>query len=552
MKPVDSALLASTLGWLALAVLTFDSVRGALTPGAIGPRWRWWLLAGVMVFAFRWPLLWVPHQFNPDESQLIAGAITLMHDPMFWRSVDGGTAGPLDFFPLLPAAWVDGTTSYALARAIQLFAVLGAFFFAGETLRLIASPAAGRLGVLPALIFFALTTSPDFTHYSTEVMPVLLLAAAGYAAAGGTTASPRARLWLVALLLGGVPWAKLQAAPLAAALWALVVWREKSAARSASFLPLIVGPLLPALACLGAVSLTGQSEHLMVPYVLRNLNYVREAPLPWSERAVLQWRTALLDGYLGLWLTGAAGFCLLALFGWRRAALWRRRTVLATGAVLTVSLWVAVAPSRPSMHHLLLVTLPLTWLTGAGLALLGARTDEAGTFRRRALVTGIFLGVCVLPQIVWRVRTGDSFAGIHTGAVSPAHRQLAELVRQFSGPDESLAMWGWRCSLYVEANRHQATREAHTEAQIYANPYQRYYLRRYLEDFQRADPPVFVDAVGPGNFAFTDRARAHEAFPPLRAWVQARYTLIADLDGARLYLRNDRLADAKFASPGPR
>jgi hypothetical protein len=53
---------------------------------------------------------------------------------------------------------------------------------------------------------------------------------------------------------------------------------------------------------------------------------------------------------------------------------------------------------------------------------------------------------------------------------------------------------------------------------------------------------VFADAVGPGGFAFTDRDRAHECFPPLRDWVRGHYTQIADLDGTRLYVRNDRLA----------
>ena len=114
-------------------------------------------------------------------------------------------------------------------------------------------------------------------------------------------------------------------------------------------------------------------------------------------------------------------------------------------------------------------------------------------------------------------------------------------MRQFSHADESIAVWGWRCSLYVEAGRRQATRQAQTEAQIYENPLQSYFLRRYLEDIQSANPPVFADAVGPGNFAFEDRNRAHESFPPLRAWVAARYTQIAELDGTRLYVRNDRL-----------
>ncbi len=535
-----AAVVAQVIGWLTLAALVAESVRNIPSP-----RGRWWLLVGVALFAWRWPLLWVPHQFNPDESQLIAGAITLTHDPLFWRSVDGGTAGPLDFYPLLPAAWADGTASFAVARVIELLAVFGTLFFAGEAVAVLIDRRVAQLSVLPAAIFHALTTAPDFTHYSTEVVPVLLLAAAGYAATREMTAWPRARLWIIAVLLGGVPWAKPQAAPLAAALWIVIAWREKSTARNASLLPLIVGPLLPALGCIGAVTLAGQSEHLFVPYLLRNLNYVRDAPLPWGERAVLQGRNALLDGYLGLWFASTLVFFGLALLVWRRAAVTPRRILGVAATLLAVGVWVVITPSRPSMHHLLLVTLPLIWFAGAALNLsLGAT--------RAALPALAFLVCCALPQVVWRVRVGDVFVGIHAAQVSPPHRQLAALVRKLVGPDEALAMWGWRCSLYVEAGRRQATREAHTEAQIYENPYQRYFLRRYLEDFQRSDPPLFVDAVGPGNFAFENRDRAHEAFPPLRAWVQTHYALIGEVDGTRLYLRNDRVAAARLALPSPR
>lgn len=535
-----AALVAPALGWLAIAALGWESVRRAPTP-----RGRWWLWAAIALLAFRWPLLWVSHQFNPDESQLIAGAITLAHDPMFWRSVDGGTAGPLDFFPLLPAAWADGTGSFAIARFIDLGAVFGALFFAAEALALLVGVTAARLAVLPAVMFHAFTSAPDFTHYSTEVVPVLLLAAAAYVAAHELPDRPRARLWFIALLLGGVPWAKPQAAPFAALLWALIAWRERALRPNQSLLPLLVGPLVPALICVGAVTLAGQAEHLFVPYLLRNVNYVRDAPLPWSERALLQWRNAELDGFLGFWLAGTAVFFAVALLAWRHASTSQRRLVGVAGALLALGLWTVTTPSRPSMHHLLLVTLPLVWFAGAALA----ASDLAN---RRALVVGVFLGCCALPQVVWRASVGDMFRGIHEAQLSAAHHQLAALVRQLVGRDEPLATWGWRCSLYVEAGRRQATREAHTEAQIYQNPYQGYFLRRYLEDFQRSNPPLFVDAVGPGNFAFENRDRAHEAFPPLRAWVQDRYTLIADLDGTRVFLRNDRVPALAAAAPATR
>jgi hypothetical protein len=87
--------------------------------------------------------------------------------------------------------------------------------------------------------------------------------------------------------------------------------------------------------------------------------------------------------------------------------------------------------------------------------------------------------------------------------------------------------------------------------QILPGPWQRYFLQCYYEDFRAANPPVFVDAVGPGNFQFQDRAWAHEAFPPLRAWVQSHYSLVADIGGTRVYARNDRLASRGSNRPEP-
>jgi hypothetical protein len=202
----------------------------------------------------------------------------------------------------------------------------------------------------------------------------------------------------------------------------------------------------------------------------------------------------------------------------------------------------ALGPRRPSLHHVQFLLLPLVWLGGVTLAL-------AWTRGRTVLAAAAFLACGVAPLIAWRTLGADPFAAINAARPATAHAQLAELVRRFSARDEPLAIWGWRSSLYVEASRRQATRQAHTEAQIYAGQWQRYFLQRYLEDFQAANPPVFVDAVGPGNFAFEAPQFAHETFPPLREWVRARYTLVAPLDGTRLFVRNDRLAGAKLALP---
>lgn len=545
---------ASALGWGVLLLLTAWTLRAqseSADTAAIG--WKWWLLAAMALVCLRWPMLGVQHQLNPDESQLIAGALTLRHDPMFWRAVDGSTAGPVDFYPLLPAAWADGFGGYAVARLIALAVVFATMVFGGEAIALMGGAPLARTAVLPALAAAGFTTMPDFTHYSTELMPVLLLAAAGYAAVRQGLA-PAARLpWMIGLLLGGVPWAKLQAIPLAAGLWLLVAVREYRAGRSRSLVPLVAGALLPALLCFAAAALTGQTEHLVVPYVLRNIRYVGEPHFSMLEDAVGQWQNALTDGYLAFWLAGAA-LCLVPLALWRvrAAAAPSRRALFAAVLLFALGVFSALAPRRASAHHLQFVPLPLLWLTASALALAWPAATAPTAARRRMRLAGIFLACTLAPQLAWRAAGIDSFAAINSAGVSSGRRQLTELVRTFSTADEPLAVWGWRCSLYVESHRRQATRQAQSETQIWPGPLQAYYLRRYFEDFQAANPPVFADAVGPGNYTFSDRAVAHESFPPLRDWVRARYTLVADLDGTRLYVRDDRLtAVLGTAHPSP-
>ena len=46
------------------------------------------------------------------------------------------------------------------------------------------------------------------------------------------------------------------------------------------------------------------------------------------------------------------------------------------------------------------------------------------------------------------------------------------------------------------------TRDVITQFQIWEGPEKHYYRTRYLADFNKSRPNVFVDATGPGNFEF--------------------------------------------------
>ncbi|HLP03526.1 MAG TPA: hypothetical protein VK163_15975, partial [Opitutaceae bacterium] len=54
-----------------------------------------------LLCAFRWPLWFAGPLENPDEAEWIAGALTLRHGGLPWKSIDCHTSGPLSPATLL-------------------------------------------------------------------------------------------------------------------------------------------------------------------------------------------------------------------------------------------------------------------------------------------------------------------------------------------------------------------------------------------------------------------------------------------------------------------
>src|SRR5262249_13047258 len=100
----------------------------ALLAAACGREKAWWqhpvlfsLAILIVLLAFRWPELLDNRQYpDPDESQFIAGASTMREGPIFWRSVDGTTHGPLTEWPLLIALGARGSLDFATARTVSI------------------------------------------------------------------------------------------------------------------------------------------------------------------------------------------------------------------------------------------------------------------------------------------------------------------------------------------------------------------------------------------------------------------------------------------------
>ena len=500
------------------------------------PRHSGWVFAALLLLflaAWRWPFLLCANEYNPDESQFIAGALTLTHDPVFWRSVDGTTSGPLNFYALLPLWGLGLPLDYFTARLTGLLLNAVTLLLLYRLFRERGGVRAACLAVLPGAMFFAAIVEPDFIHYSSELVPLALLALAVL----WTEPRPLAAAFVAGLL----PWAKLQALPLGAVLvlWQLVeAWRESRSWRPVPvrrWSQLAACALLPTVLICGAAAAFGQFGFLFRHYVMNNLVYVGEG-MSRAELVRLFWVRGGITGIFPAWGLGMLALlagCAVAYFRARRwpdRRFWLGLVLLATAGACVL------APGRPSLHYLLFMIVP-------AILMLGVAWAELWPARRPPAATAAIIVLALLP-LAWRVTQGPpemfgQFALHWRQPVSP----LGSVLRYWQSPGARLAVWGWLSSAHVESGLPQATRDVLTVWSVQGTAERDYFRAAYLADLQRSQPELFVDATGFGAPLLTEWTRqSHETFPALAAYVRQHYRLVVDLTPARVFVRTDVLA----------
>jgi len=554
------AALHTGLSWLLLGLVLVAALAPALASlrsdesvrraQRVVPSWAFLALLGLTLLFVRWPIFLLADELNPDESQLIAGALTLQRDWFYWSVVDGTTHGPMAVYPLSLAHLCGLPLDYLGARIVgtlAFFSGLVAVFF---VLRRAAGDALARVGLLPAGIFLMLATFWDLVHFSSEHIPAaLLMIGAALLMLDRESSAPRAlsARWIGGgVLLGLVPLAKLQGGPVTAALLVIFAalellrstggWRVRLARVGSLAGAALLGPLCFLLVTL----LRGAGPDVWASYGLQNLIYAATRHHEPAEMLLRFWDFTRIAPEFHPYALAGALFLVATLL--RLPALpgpLRRQAAVAL-VMLAASLLVVITPGRQYTHYLLWLVLPLGW----AVAVLLAGWWELESRLRRLWLLAVFVGGLIAPQIVTRTSMDHPYLG--RLAASVERSRVVDEISRYARPGEALGIWGWHSRLYVKAQLVQATREAHSYLQTAHNPQFDYYRARYLREFVACRPPVFVDAVGPGNFIFEDRTLAHESFGALAEVIAREYRLVGDVDGSRIYVRVDRLPNGQL------
>jgi hypothetical protein len=540
------------MAWSAFALWSFSS----LCRHEAGDRWLrfnhpvvYAVLLLLMMGAFRWPGIAYNIQLtNPDESHLMAGALTMHHYGQYWGVVDCGSSGPLAMIPLILPKLIGLPLDYTAARTIGLLLLWGSCVFAWLILRQSAGDRPARLLVMPMVCGVAFNHFSDFVQFSSEQAPVFFIALAVWLALGSFSAQgavlSRPRLAFTGAILSLLPFSKLQAAPFTVCVGAcLLIWilRQSGSPWRSRLTDLgwLAAGTLGSLGLMGLAVLHGGSLwEFYQTYWLPNIKYAQARGYPWSESGD---RLGVLVGQswgFDYYFISALILVAIGLAAWSFLPKPARRSVVFGGLLFITGFFVVVAPGREFPHYLQFLIFPTSLFIGllyAGMA--GGASS--------ALARGSWLALVVLvgvaPQIYYRSLSANPFCGYLREARAQSVGAVARHILTYTGPGDTMAVWGWMPTFNIQTQLPQGTRDAQTERQISQNPLRPYFQQRYLADLEKNRPAIFVDAVGERNFGYHSRhADGQENTPWLHRFVDANYVLTADIETSRIYVRKDR------------
>lgn len=516
-----------------------------------------WLALGALAF-MRFPILVFNRELNPDESQIITQALTLHQDPVFWRSVDGTTGGPLDSYLLALPGLLGLPFNYIVAHGVALLLVMASLWLLFRTLERWFGEEVARWALMPSLILLAMTQNADLVHYSSEHLPILFLGLlyANYARVLQERLPSPALLYGTGLVAGLVPFGKLQAVPMMACVGLFVVVdlltrRQMTLPQKARRIAwLLLGGLSFPLLVVLLTLWKGVFDDMMTFYVVANLKY-GSGGNPWAGLLRIPAFLAQVAEFSWfIWLSiGLAGLFLLSLIRSRFRVYTDPKIWIFILVLIGFVLLAITRTGSEYKHYLLFLIAPVGLLNGWLLS------EIRHAFRSQpnvpALIAAGALAAVLIPYGVryvnWKQNHEPLNLYVQDSRMLPQSAVTQQVLR-YARPGEKLAVWGWECRYYVEAQMPQGVNENHTIRCIFDHPLRDAYRERYVRDLERSRPPVFIDAVGHSLWVNDRATQGYESIAPLRAFVAAHYHFVDDIDKTRIYVRNDRYKSVPVAT----
>jgi hypothetical protein len=450
-------------------------------------------------------------EINVDESSILAQAMRYMDDPVPWRSVNGGSGGPLNTWILFWAPLVGLKFTYLVARVtgvactvLTIFAtILGVHELVGSRFAL--------LLILPMTFLLCGTLNLDFVHFSSEQLPSAVCACVVWLILLQGKRVSCSRAFVLGFLTGALPFTKLQVAPAGVLLFlvALVTGVLSSACRATkirSGLMLSAGGLLVPTAILAPVAFCGAWNDFLEFYLMEGIRYKNTvtAATPSALQFLLHGSADFKTYWTAFGTMATLGLVIRlardsgSSSGQRNG--WLGRVTGFTGYLLIMT-YLATRTGMGFPHYLFLLIAPTTVWVAACLSepsRCSGKATEAKPLSHPPRLQGLMLSGAVSVVLglqcltFWDLyRAAPQFVGSWGKPVHP----LVPLILQYSSPKDRMFVWGWAPKFHVLTGIPPATRFASNGLMTGSGSFPELYAKRLKEDLEKSKPRLILDAT---------------------------------------------------------
>jgi len=489
---------------------------------------------------------------NPDEGVWIACAKALIHDPRLWISADTSTSGPLILAPLIVLHWLSIPIDFGSVKLISGFTLGFATMFTYLALNRLFGKSIARVTILPISIALAMTSYWDFISYNGEQVTLLLLSASLFLFSNIllSTSSRDTRYVLLGLLLGSIPFAKLQGVPMALLIaFAGFILLLKEKLNTKKLILFAVSGLVPTIVFLIWIAASGGLNHFWNSYISYNLFYaVSETPIGVSlvDKIILAWNMLFEASDLTPFFQLNLMICLFCILFINPLYLKTHRLKLLilvfSICYFVISLYCIGQSYRTFTHYTLLSAFSITLMLASFLcAFYLSYTNEV---RSNGLPLEIVpVTLVVFLSILYFYSRFNFHPGYHILAETRKNEyqympEVIQCINKNSKSGDKIAVWGWSNTFYVDTDLIMGTRFTDTSGLFTKNPLQNYIHDVYMMDLQNNTPKIFLDAINPNAVKFFDRDQyGLDKFPTINAYILENYLLAAEIEGYRIYAR---------------
>jgi hypothetical protein len=514
------------------------------------------VLALVFIAWARWDSMLYPLPLNPDEVQAAANALRIKAYGISWDAVDGNTAGPLNSLILGWPFLFGGDVTLSTVRLTALVLLIIIFIFTYLSLKTVSGIFFAMVFSVPLALFYGLTRNPDFLHYTSELLPLSLLVGATYITLKIATRktlnhTSLFQVILLGLAVGAVPFAKLQATPIAfcVGVYSLfLLLRFPKQERKTLTMGYLAGMVIPALVLLVPLVATGNFHHFYYSYVAWGFVYIK-SPLSVSELRSLVATDPAFKSLIYFSLTLCIAFLATHLFFIRKIR--RSGFMIVYAAVLLCAVVFAIIRPGNSFPHYLMFLPPFVLLFASSLG----STRYIDKFHKviNGLISTVVLFLVIVPVSINGLEDESfHFYAYQTSQKNVFHWTHPDLFTWLSPKStDRLFVWGRMPQWYIWTGLTPATRESITYNQNLRTTLKKYFRGRLIDDFERSTPDFVIDAVAGKSFNFDDiETHGISSFPEFSSIIARDFVLLGDVDRQnsacpKMYVRKDRATQLK-------